>query len=107
MAPFLELEHLIDALKGFSRPSAEGREAIVNLVCVGTRLNDNERAVVEALCIRTTKIDDPPVKINVVIDKKTKNVEEKIREISCGCRAGASKLHVCKHAFATLLYIHR
>lgn len=78
MAPFLELEHLIDALKEFSRPSAEGREALANLFCVGTRVNNKEKVVVEALCIRTTNIDEPPVKINIIMDKK-KQKKSKIK----------------------------
>ena len=61
MAPLIELEHLADALKGFKRPSCEGREVIKNLVVVGTKRNTSREALVEALYLRTTKIDELPL----------------------------------------------
>jgi hypothetical protein len=107
MAPLLDLEHLFDALKGFKRPSSEGREAMKNLIVVGIKKSDAKCALVNALCVRTTKIDEDPLTISVLIDKKAKKIENKITEISCSCPAGASKEHVCKHAFATLLFLER
>lgn len=50
MAPLLELEHVIDASKGFKRPVQEGREAIQNVIMMGVK--DWSRGVVhiEANC---------------------------------------------------------
>ncbi|KAK3919964.1 Aspartate--tRNA(Asp/Asn) ligase [Frankliniella fusca] len=106
MAPLIELEHIIDALKGFKRPVREGRLAVENLVCVGVRAQTQASVSVEALCVRATKIHDPPVVINVETDKKTEKVEEKIKCLSCTCIAGACKEHSCKHAMAVLIYLN-
>lgn len=108
MAPYLDLEHLADALQGFVRPSREGREVIQNLVVVGVKERLAGEVRIEALCVRATKIHDDPVKIQVCINTNNNvKVERKIKSISCSCDAGSSKEHVCKHGMATLMYLER
>jgi len=107
MAPLLELEHIVDALKGFKRPVREGRLALENLIGVGVRDQNDDFASVEALCVRATKIHDPPVVIHVQIDKKAEKVEDRIKSLSCTCIAGACKEHSCKHAMAVLIYLEK
>lgn len=107
MEPLIDLEHLVDALQGFVRPLREGREAVNNIVCVGKKGEKESVVKVEALCVRTTKINEEPVKIEVEINKKSTKVNEKIVSILCSCPAGASKEHCCKHAMATLIYLEK
>ena len=105
MAPFIELEHIFDALKGFTRPVREGRETVKNIVYIGISDKKTNVVTIQALCIRTTKSD--PVTIQVIIDKKSKNIEDKIKAISCTCPSGASKEHCCKHSMAVLIYLEK
>lgn len=108
MSHIIELEHIFDALKGFVRPLREGREAVNNLVFVGVRENSQKIIKIESFCLRTTKINEDPVKIEVTINKQEKvSVDEKIMSISCSCPAGASKEHCCKHAMAVLIYLEK
>lgn len=108
MAPLIYLEHIIDALQGFRRPLREGREAMKNIIIVGIRSKTAKAVHIEAACVRTTKINEPPVRINVSINpSKSASTEEKIQNISCTCPSGASKQHSCKHAMAVLLFLER
>ncbi|KAK3918305.1 tRNA dimethylallyltransferase [Frankliniella fusca] len=109
MAPLIEIEHLVDALKGFSRPLREGRLAVANIVDpVGVRPSKSKRYVdVEAMVIRTTKINEPSVLVKIQIDKEATKVEDKIKSLSCQCPSGACKEHSCKHAMAVLIYLER
>ena len=58
-------------------------------------------------CVRTTNFSEPPVTINVTVDKEAKTVSNRIKTISCSCPAGSSKEHVCKHAMAVLLELEK
>ena len=108
MAPLIDLEHVIDALQGFKRPMREGREALKNLVVCGIASKTQQEVKIEALCIRTTKISEPPLNIKVTINPSTNVIiKEKIVSIFCNCPSGASKEHSCKHALACLLYLER
>lgn len=62
---------------------------------------------IEALYVRTTKINKDSVQIQEETDKKISKVEKKIKSISCSSPAGASKEHCCKHATATLIYLEK
>ena len=105
----LEVDHIVDALQGFARPLAEGRLVVSNLLYVGIDPVKTTGSIVgiEALCLRATKVNDDPVVITVSIDKEATKVEEKIRTVTCSCKSGASKEHVCKHAMATLLHLEK
>lgn len=105
--PLIELEHIFDALKGFSRPIREGRETLNNIVHVGVKDRTESEVNIHALCMRTTKINEDPVRIQVVIKKDCEKIEEKIKNISCSCPAGASKEHCCKHAMAVLIFLEK
>lgn len=107
MVPLLELEHLFASLKGFIRPLWEGREIINNLIYVRVRESDDCMVEIEALTVRTTKIQEVPVKIEVSIGKKSKEIDKTFSSISYTCPAGASHKHCCKHAMATLIYLEK
>ena len=65
MAPLIELEHLFDVQKGFAPPLRDGRQAVVNIIePVGVKPTSTPRfAQVLAECLRTTKINEDPLKI--------------------------------------------
>lgn len=85
----------------------EGREALKNLVVCGIASITQKEVKIEALCICTTKISEPPLNIEVTINPSNNvKIEEKIVS-SCSCPSGASKERSCKHALACLLYLER
>ena len=72
MAPYIEFEHITDALQGFVRPHREGREAVRNLICVNVKCKTNEEVTIVAFCVRTTAVNDDPVEIEIIIGRRMK-----------------------------------
>ena len=77
MASLIELEHIFDALQGFQRPLREGRDALTNIIYMEKSSDQKKSEVkVEALCIRTSSINEEPAVIRIFINKNSKAVED-------------------------------
>lgn len=61
----IKLKHSVDAVQGFVRLLCEGREAVNNLIFECVKGETESAIKVEAVCVRTTKIHEDMVKIEV------------------------------------------
>lgn len=107
MAPFLQLEHVVDALQGFLRPLVEGRLAVENIVSIGVKSRRDDVVDIQAIVVPSTNVTKDPFTVEIAITVIEDVVHKKIKSVSCTCPGGACKTHCCKHAMAVIIHLER